>query len=105
MPDDFDFSVSEKNGFTKEQIARFEIVLLFKQIEKMLLRFYEPSETTPMIEAMIYSQDKIHYSGINRVDDDLLKKFLHFCETCNAVTYHHLLSYTKECTQCGRHRK
>ena len=97
--------VTIENGFTKEQIKKFELVILFRQIGKMLGRFYEHEEVNSMIEAMIYSQDKIHYSGINKVDEEVLKKFMSHCETCNDRTFHHELSYTKECSVCGRHKK
>ena len=99
-----DLSVSEENGFTPEMIERFELVLLFRQIATMLEKYYEKDEAGQMIEAMIYSQDKIRYEGINRFDNEFLKKFMFRCRTCKEITFHHILSSTKECSVCGTHR-
>ena len=51
-----DLTVSKENGFTEEMIERFDLVLLFKQIEKMLLRFYEKGNTTQIIFSCQLSQ-------------------------------------------------
>ena len=95
--------VNEDN-FSKEQIERFELVLLFKQIGIMLRKFYEHEEVNSMIENMIYSQDKILYAGINKFDDEILEKFKSYCKICNRKTFHHNLTNTRECAICGSHK-
>lgn len=98
-------NVNEDNGFTKDEIERFDIVILFKQIEIMLNRHYEPMETQLMIESMISCQDKVRYSGINRFDDDEITGYKEMCLKCGYETLHHHLSDRKECSVCGQEEK
>ena len=97
-----DLSVSEANGFSPEEITKFDIILMFKQVDRMLRRFYEPVDVDNIYSAMVRAQDKVRMPGINKYDnEELEKKHLHVCPICKTKTFHHILTGFRECAECG----
>jgi hypothetical protein len=92
--------VNEENGFSIDEIERFEIIRAFRHIQKVLRSHFTRDETTPIYEAMVKAQDRVLMERFNLKAGTKRDKRSVFCSHCKKPTFHLIKTNGNKCVVC-----
>jgi hypothetical protein len=92
--------VTEGNGFSIDEIERFEIIRSFRYIRKILRTHFTEDETSPIYKAMIKAQDRVIMEQFHIPQGTKRDKRSVFCKHCKKPTFHLIKPDGNKCVVC-----